>query len=433
MRLVIILIISLGLVVGLAPNTEADYLSDDIDFFDVDQILAGNRAGFGARQMAMGGAGIMGIDGAALFYNPANLARIPRIEFNLGLSYQKFEDESRTHIPALGTTLNDGDKKTNTRLNTAVLSVPYPTYRGSLVFGFGTARLADFDKVSTLLYEEDAGGAVVSNPERTFESGGLNQWGFGMGIDLSPRLSFGATILLYKGKHEFNLQSDIYESGQLLDPWSQLLEYRYTGVGGKLGLAMQLSRYVGLGMTAELPVSLHVDWEEVSATNAITFDADEYDLKKPFVFSAGVLARFNNLSLLADIDYTDWTQLEYGDNYLMEMDNPWFKDYYREVLSFRMGGEFVFPSVGLSLRAGYFNDPLPFQERYINKDREGYTLGFGLLVDRMMTIDFAYVHGSHTSFMQLEPDEPYFTHNYNIAVDNDASYDRVYVTGAYRF
>ncbi|UCD95276.1 MAG: hypothetical protein JSU69_04295 [Candidatus Zixiibacteriota bacterium] len=423
MKRIIILTLSICIITALGSGSKAGYL------FEVEEILAGNHAGFGARQMAMGGAGIMGMDGTALFYNPANLARIPRIEFNLGLSYQKFKDESFTRVLGPGTVLDDGDQKTNTRLNTAILSIPYPTYRGSLVFGVGMVRQADFDKVSTLLYEEDDAGTLISNPQRTFESGGLNQWGFGMGIDLSPRLSFGVTALLYRGKHEFNLQSDIYESGQLVDPWSQLLEYRYMGIGGKLGLAMQLSRYVGLGLTAELPVNLHVDWEETFITDGVMYESDEYDLKKPFVFSAGVLARFNNVSLLADADYADWTQLQYGDNVIMELDNELFKEYYREVLGYRIGGEYVLPTVGLSLRAGYFHDPLPYKKEFFDKDRRGYSFGFGILVDQVMTIDFAYVRGNYKTFNELDSQD--FT--YKIALNNDVAYSRAFVTGAYRF
>ena len=44
-------------------------------FNELDEPIAGNYFGIGARQMAMGGAGIMSMDGTALYYNPANLAR----------------------------------------------------------------------------------------------------------------------------------------------------------------------------------------------------------------------------------------------------------------------------------------------------------------------------------------------------------------------
>lgn len=407
-------------------------------FNELDEAVAGNFFGVGARQMAMGGAGIMSMDGSALYYNPANLARIPRIEFNLGLSYQKYKGGSNSQSVGLPQQYGANNTKTNTRLNSLILSIPYPTYRGSLVFGLGVAHLNNFDRVSKFYYQEDNGGSITSVEEEAFESGGLNQYTFGFGIDLSPRISFGGAFIYHSGKHEFNLKSDLYQTGSY-EPLNQLLKYKYSGIGARLGIALQMSRHLGIGMTVESPTSLSVQQDTRLIENGTeTYGYAEYDIKKPFVFSSGLVTRFDNFTAMADMNYTDWSQLEYDDNPDMEIEfNSLFKDYYKEVLGFKLGAEYVLPGLGLSLRGGYFNNPLPFKDieengvkTYDGKTRQGYSFGIGLLVDQVMTIDIAYVHGSY--------ENDYFRNgianfNNSVLLNEDVSHNRIFLTGSYRF
>mgnify|MGYP001426038521 CR=1 FL=1 len=432
----------------------------------VEEITAGNFFGYGARQMAMGGTGMMTIDGTALFYNPANLARIPRIEFNFGLSHQKYQDASSVRpvrrlvyddvIPTAtvmagrfeGFTSIAGsaeNSKTNTRINSAILSIPYPTYRGSLVIGLGVVRTADFDKIFDMYYRDDtASGGVITGAGHEFQSGGLYQWGAGFGLDLSPRISFGGMAFVYTGKHEYNWEYSLDSLGVYHYQLQQYIEDKYLGFGGKIGLAMQLSQYIALGLAVESPVVLNV--EENSSNSSSIYSTDsglsnddwtnyvKYDVKRPFVFSAGMTASIQDATLALDLDYTDWSQLAYGDNPDMEADNGKIKTYYKDALRCRVGGEYVFPAMGLSLRGGFFTDPLPYKAEFQNRSRYGYTLGFGVLVDQVMTIDFAYLHGSYgrnSDFTYASSDDGRILHNF--IIDEDIKYNRIYLTAAYRF
>ena len=273
----------------LAAPVFAGYLND------VNEVIAGNQIGIGAKQMAMGGTGMMTIDGTAIFYNPANLTRIPRIEFMLGMSYNKQKSDITTRVVGEESGFDVSDSKSNTRISSAILTVPYPTYRGALVFGFGVARLSDFDRISNFYFEEIDEGEVRTSNEKVKESGGLNQWAFGFGIDLSPRISFGGALMVYHGKHELNLKSPLYYAGAMESDFEQLLEYRYIGYGAKIGLGMQLSRRIGLGMAIESPVMLDIDQDgsEIEFGIITPYSTVEYELKKPFVFSAGAVSRFD--------------------------------------------------------------------------------------------------------------------------------------------
>jgi hypothetical protein len=386
---------------------------------EINEVIAGNSFGFSAKQMAMGGAGMMSMDGTALFYNPANLARVPRIEMNVGLSFQKYNNKSVLRTFGQSREYPADDSKNNTRLNSMILTIPYPTWRGSLVFGLGMARPVSFDRASKMHYEN--GSSFID--EETFESGGLNNYSFGFGIDLSPRLAFGGALILYKGKHKLNLAYD-YNALAADTTVYQMIDSRYLGVGLRLGMAMQMSRHFGFGITAELPATLNIK-------------QDEYNLSRPYSFSFGAIGRFNNLTLMADADYTDWTQLAYEDSKDLETKyNHLFKEYYRDVLKLKLGAEYIFPAPGLSLRAGYYYDPVPFRDRYLDalktydgNAQNGLSCGFGILIDEVMTFDFAFVHGSYDeNYLYALDGFPDY-----IAASKETNYNRIFVTGSYRF
>ncbi|RKX23418.1 MAG: hypothetical protein DRP51_00395 [Candidatus Zixiibacteriota bacterium] len=432
----------------------------------VEEITAGNFFGYGARQMAMGGAGIMAIDGAALFYNPANLARIPRIEFNFGLSNQRYKDIStvrpiRREVDYSGAVTQSGilsprfegfqpvlssaeNSKINTRVNSAIITIPYPTYRGSMVFGIGMTRGINFDRVFRLSHSDrSASGDIIALGDE-FQSGALTQWGAGIGIDLSPRIAFGGALYLYTGKHNYNWEYALDSLDVLSYEAEDLIVDKYLGFNMKMALSMRLNHYLTLGLAVETPLIFSVEEESSSyrLLDGVVIEDDysytEYDIKKPFVFSGGLSAQFNNATLMADFDYTDWSQLEYGDNIEMEKENINIRSYYRDVIRFRLGGEYVFPQAGLSVRAGYFSDPLPIKSSFVNQNRSGFTFGLGLLVDQVMTIDVAFVHGSYERnsdfiYSSVKDDQDNMISSHNLIVDEEVSYNRLYLTTAYRF
>ena len=119
------------------------------DDFPIAEISAGNFFGIGARGLGMGGAQIAaGMDGTALVYNPALLARIRRIEILTGMSHDRLSNDENSY-PTWSTPDRtfDGKSKSFTRLNALDVSIPVPTYRGSAVVGFGINRVMSFDHV----------------------------------------------------------------------------------------------------------------------------------------------------------------------------------------------------------------------------------------------------------------------------------------------
>ncbi|GEM_PF-444920 len=453
---------SLLYIILLSGLSSCSLMAQYID--QVEEITAGNFFGYGARQMGMGGAGMMSFDGSALFYNPANLARIPRIEASLGLSHQEYTDKSSvrevrrivdyTGVSPTEQTFQDRfagfesvfgnaeDSKSNTRLNSAILTVPYPTYRGSLVFGFGVANVANFDRVFTLSHSDSASpGNRITARGNEFQTGGLTQWGAGAGIDLSPRIAFGLSLFIYTGKHDYNWRYRLDSLPDLQYGQEDYITDKYFGWNFKPSLAIQMNQYLSMALAFETPLTMSVK-EDISTTYdgdpSIYVDEVEYDIRRPFVFSGGMALSFNEATLALDIDYTDWTQMEYKNNIFMERYNDEIEAYYDKVFRYRIGGEYVFPKLGLSLRGGYFVDPLPVKKQFIDDDRNGFSLGFGILIDRVMTIDVAWVRSGYNRNSDFIYASTYdagdeLTASHNLIVDEDISYDRIYVTSAYRF
>ncbi len=462
------LLISLCALICTGAFAQVSYIES------VQEITAGNYAGIGARQMAMGGTGIMAIDGTALFHNPANLSRVPRIEFMFGLSNQKYKDNSSVRPDQLlvdtltgFTQMNQGyrfdgftplsgtaeDNKSNTRISNAILTIPYPTYRGSLVIGLGVARVADFDRVFSFAHLDRSVDGDISASGEEFQSGSLYQWSGGFGMELSPRVAVGASVSLYTGTNNYDFAYKLDSIGYLYFQSDKYITDKYLGVGAKIGMSMQVNYYFAFGITVESPSIMDIseDYSQrytevddgIAQPDYIEGGSVNYNLKRPFVFSLGAQIEKNNALLEGNASYTDWSQMSYSDNPGMEQENKYIKTFYRDVLRYSIGAEYVIPSLSLSIRGGLFSDPLPFKDQFINNNRNGYSLGLGVLIDQVLTIDLAYVHGSYSRNSNLlygfdsieDPNNPgqFRGYDHYLVMDEDISYNRIYLTAASRF
>ncbi|MCP4703531.1 MAG: hypothetical protein GY865_02895 [candidate division Zixibacteria bacterium] len=308
-------------------------------------------------------------------------------------------------------------------------------------------KSVNFDKLFGLGHTDNSASGDITALGDEFQSGALTQWGAGIGLDLSPRISFGGALYLYTGTHNYNWQYALDSVDVLSYEAEDIIVDKYLGYNMKLALSLRLNYLLSIGIAVETPLTLNVEeeydgYEIINGSSDYYYDYTEYDIKKPFVFSGGISAQFNNSTLMADFDYTDWSQLEYGDNIAMELYNDDIRSYYKDVLRFRLGGEYVFPRAGLSVRAGYFSDPLPIENNFVDNNRNGITFGLGILVDQVMTIDLAFVHGSYErnsdfiyarQYDNTDPEYPILTGTHNLIVDEEISYNRLFLTTAYRF
>ncbi len=392
------------------------YSQDD---YLVDEATAGNFFVVGARALGMGGAYIaVANDATSLVYNPAGLARVTRIEFSGGLTHQRMGNKTRWDLLSQ----HNGSFQNNTRFSSANVVLPVPTYRGSLVFALGVNRVKSFDKI--MQFRDD--GSIDGFEERGIESqsGGLYLWSFGAAIDVSPNVSVGGALNLWTGKDNYTW---LYERNAPthMVRYDDAIKDRYSGLNAKFGFRIQPNKYFVLGGTVQSPVTYTIeeDWTQLTETDTgseYDYGSSEYKVSLPFSFGTGFAFNLNDLTLAGEVDYTDWTQMEYKRLEDLAEANRQIKDTYTDALRIHLGIEYRIPQIGTSLRAGFYRDPLPYKSRLIEKDRSVFTGGIGFLIDQVMTLDLAWAHGSY----ELKDFTPNLLEEY--------TFDRIFVSIAYR-
>jgi long-subunit fatty acid transport protein len=362
---------------------------------------ADNFFGIGGRAVGMSEAVTASVlDGTALLYNPAGLVRVKRPEFYGALSHEKVKCESDWRVATGSLAATDDFAKT--RLNSLSLAVPVPTYRGSLVLAFGVNRAKSFDRTFTF---ESGAGRIAHESAVEQVTGGSKEWSAGAGVEISPHLAVGTTLIYYRGSEDYlwNYQSEV-ESYSVYN--ADEISSTYSGVGVRLGIIAEVNPYLTLGLTIDSPTRLRVkqDYTQLTVGNGVRDEVSgsyEYDLQHPFIFNVGAALRIRTLTIEGDVGYADWSQLEYKSDADKQY-NKALQRYYDDAVQLRIGAEYVIPRYGVVLRGGFKHDPLPIAgallSNQIEKNRNSFSAGMGFLIDRIVMLDIAYARASYTLF-----------------------------------
>lgn len=411
--------------------------------------ITDQQIGFGARSIGMGGAyQAVADDYSAVYWNPAGLAQIRRMEFWLGISHLRFSNDI-TYQESVSEATN-----TTTKFNSIGLVFPVPTYQGSLVFALGYQKFKDFEYVNKFSGLSSQGpaegsnrlsfsGVDPNNPDDVYDffgepvqktgfvtdEGALEEWSAAGAVDVSPNISVGASLIFGSGS------SDYYDEFTQLDNLNnfqiypadfneyyeeRIISSKYSSFKMRLGSLFHFSRFIRVGLGMEIPQKINVKEDYLLDSNLLfddgfeeTFDESdqdntgtyEYDVTIPFRFSGGLALQLRNILLSGGIEYIDWTQLKFDSGELTSL-NRYFDSDYRETFKLRLGGELSLPIIASQFRAGLIYDPCP--EKNLSKDynRKYATVGYGILVDRIFQIDLAYMLGfwKQTTYGELSPE-----------------------------
>jgi long-subunit fatty acid transport protein len=353
-----------------------------------------NNVFIGVRAAGMGGAQIAAAeDGSALWYNPALLTRVRRIELSGALSHQRFFNETTFDLPVPVST--NSRQVNNTRLASLWAVFPIPTDRGALSLAFSANRVKNFDRIfryesQTSWWENHSGDGFGGGED---DIGGLWAYSFGGGIEVSRKASVGLSLDIFDGSDNYaQLEDSIAGAAEF--SYRSNLEDNYSGYSGKLGLAFSAGPYLHLGSVVRFPAIITVEqnFDERTDINGHVesdFSTGRYRYLMPFSFGAGAAFFYRQLLVTADLNYTDFTQLEYKSGLDFATANEDVKRYYRDVASISLGAEYSIPDWGLSLRAGYNHDPIPFKYHATSKEPNTFTGGVSYLIDRTLKLDLA--------------------------------------------
>jgi hypothetical protein len=455
--------------------------------FPEDALRLGQQGyGVSARSMSMGNAmtGLsQGFD--ATYFNPAGLAQSYQSEFVIGLNFLGYNNDA-TYI---GTSNSLSSSQTD--LSNLGIVYPFPTKRGSFVIALGYNRGNDFNsalsfnaynQVSSIvpsLYDndvnydipfnvglEDTTGRIslnrnVQQKGTIYESGGLNNYLIAGAVDIAHEFSIGLTLNLISGSYHFTrrfVETDprgSWNNIQLSDVSNAVglgsftlndnVDQDLSGWNAKAGFLYRITNESGkvvarVGGAIEFPTFVSVNEKYSDAGTYINQYGDvvlgsyttpggnnNYDVTTPFKFDLGVSGGTSLLTLAGDIQYVDWTELQFSTSTAPTLPtdfinnlNSQIKQEFRATANFRIGAELALTNPDYSsfvpyIRAGFAFYQSPYTGDGASQAQKYVSGGVGFKIQNSVSLDLAYQYGWWDTSEQL-----YVDPNTNLSYDTNS-------------
>lgn len=335
----------------------------------------------GARAAGMAGAfSAIADDYTALYYNPAGLAGMKRMELSAS-GYIGFLNNDADIGPGTAAATDDSFAG----LSHFGLVLPLPVYRGGVSFALGYHRLVDFNQPYGIRVDEAQ--LLVE------EEGGVNAWAFGFGFQMSRRFWGGLTLELLSGEEKYLFTAET--------PTTEEREFSHlslTGFRVTVGSMFHLSRQLRLALQLRTPVKYNFAWEDyqyVLIQNGQVVEEDDrlgydYKLYIPFELTVATAWRGRWFALDGEVSFTDWSQAQYNEYFEDDFyeANRVLDRQYEPRLGMRLGGEYNLPTTDLVLRAGVAHYPFAGPREEITP-RYLITGGVGYLIDQVVDLNLA--------------------------------------------
>jgi hypothetical protein len=288
--------------------------------------------GSSARALGMGNSYIgLSDDATAGFFNPAGFGLLKKMEFSGGLDYSNLSNDAILNSNGSQIGQSTNNSTSSTRLDRVSFAFPFPTIRGSLVFGLSYQNTKDLNgalsfsgvnpnssfigflasnnpKLTTQLHlsspvyvnglytsEFSSLNGLLNQSGNILNSGGINNWTLSGAIEIYKNLFVGLNLNFISGTYESN--SDYYEDAtsksfqglaDTTDPTSanfrtfylnRLLKWDLSGWDAKLGILYQFNRMTRFGLTVQFPKTFNIK-ESFNTTGYSQFANQTYDLNQ---------------------------------------------------------------------------------------------------------------------------------------------------------
>ncbi len=375
-----------------------------------------NPVGSGARAMGMGGAFIaIADDATAASWNPAGLIQLEKPELSIvGAYFSRKEEFSSSSHPEIDNTGEVDD------VNINYFSAAYPFhYYRNIVVSINYQRLFEFKRSFDYRYDYSSEGADLLQDKRFSQDGHVGALGLAAAIEITPTLSFGATLNIWtedlfwrNGWTENYSERGVGTVGgnpvtidtRITDKYSD-----FGGVNANFGLLWNVTKNLTLGAVIKTPFDANIR-HEFSFNQTTVFgtpvDAtvtsqqiikEGVELRMPLSYGIGLGWRVSDaLSFDLDVYRTNWSEYILKDskgNKFSPIDGRLKGDSdVEDTTQVRIGGEYLFilpeNNIVVPVRAGFFYDPEP-SERGV-KDFYGIAVGSGIAYKKVV-FDLAYV------------------------------------------
>ncbi len=392
-----------------------------------------NLNGFGARAVAMGGAFVgLADDFTAVFWNPAGLTQLKRKTFGATGDLIVPTGTYTLEYATLGYPIpgNAVDATTVSKAYPSGLGGYFHPVTDKMILGLG-------------IYTPSGLGAKWEGKDFVAITGGkAYEWLSFIGVitiaptvayQVSDMVSVGASLNINYGFFSISRHAGFagtIDLGQYEEDSTGL------GFGATLGVLVKPSEQFSLGVSFRTPskVSMSGDTQidnlavtqPLTGVSSNTSDFDR-DVTQPMWLAGGVAFKpIENLTLTADLQYTNWDKLdeldtEYDDPawqvFMAATDNDKIKLDWSDKIQLRFGLEYVFDK--FAVRGGYYYDPAPapddtFTALMPNFDFNVFTVGVGYMNDGIgFNLGFEYLSGKDRD-IDPAPDNMPGTHGLKI-------------------
>jgi hypothetical protein len=258
------------------------------------------------------------------------------------------------------------------------------------------------------------------------ETGGMTELNFGGAVEVAPDVMVGISMNIPVGNYERIrvLEEDDYLNdndgfGGTTDfnflHFSERFTSELVGVNGRFGVSAKANENLYLGATIETPTYFAID-ETYSTYLETEFDNGDffsygdgpgqdagsgefdYTLRTPWRLGMGGRFMVSDLSLLADVEWVDWSQMEFdASRYDFQSENMEIRNALDGVINVRLGATYDFGSTQVRAGAAFHPDPRAEQPSvsegfpHVDRGRTFTSLGVGHHFGDRMSIDLAWM------------------------------------------
>ncbi|PIQ60912.1 MAG: hypothetical protein COV99_09900 [Bacteroidetes bacterium CG12_big_fil_rev_8_21_14_0_65_60_17] len=259
------------------------------------------------------------------------------------------------------------------------------------------------------------------------EDGRMTELSFAGAVEVSKDVMIGVSINIPFGEYDFlrehteeDFQNDNDGTGGTTDfsslRFTESFSSDFVGVNARFGLSALVAPGARIGLTIETPTYISVE-ESFNTVLETTFDNGDhfvygdgltetagsgnfdYSITSPWKIGVGGSFDVSGLTLLADVEWMDWSQLELdADGFSFEQKNQEIRRSLDQVLNARFGAEYRIDKLTLRGGMAVYPDPRDTDSPLANlddvdRDRTYFSAGLGYAFSSDVSASISWIQG----------------------------------------